>query len=96
MSDILYNSYFTMAVQTFACMRILIEFVRHEKVFKKLGKSIVAYKDISKGEKFTLDNLSGKIFNETYIPVRESNLVIGKYSNSSIKKGSPILSCYLN
>lgn len=68
----------------------------NEKVFKKLGKSIVAYKDISKGEKLTLDNLSGKIFNETYIPVRESNLVIGKYSNSSIKKGNPILSCYLN
>ena len=48
----------------------------NEKVFKKLGKSIVAYEDISKGEKLTLENLSGKIFNQTYIPVRESNLVM--------------------
>ena len=39
----------------------------NEKVFKKLGKSIVAFKDIEIGEELTLENLSGKIFNDTYI-----------------------------
>ncbi len=63
----------------------------NEKVFKKLGKSITAFKDIKPGEEFTLENLSGKIFNDTYIPVRDSNLVIGKNSTKEIKKGNPIL-----
>ena len=62
----------------------------NEKVFKKLGKSIVAYKDLKTGE-VSLENLSGKIFNETYIPVRESNLIIGKQVTNNISKGQPIL-----
>ena len=63
----------------------------NEKVFKKLGKSIVAYKDLKTGEVLSLENLSGKIFNETYIPVRESNLIIGKKVTNNINKGQPIL-----
>ncbi len=68
----------------------------NEKVFKKLGKSIVAFKDIEIGEELTLENLSGKIFNNNYIPVRDSKLVIGKSSKSKIKRGAPIKFSDLN
>lgn len=61
-----------------------------EFVFQKLGKSIVALKDIQAGEMLTLDNLTGRIFNQTIIPVRESNTVIGKTANVFIKEGDPI------
>ena len=61
-----------------------------EPVFIKLGKSIVANIDLKIGDKLNLDNLSGKIFEEQHIPVRESNQVIGKTLNRAIKKGSPI------
>ncbi len=62
----------------------------NEKVFKKLGKSLVAYVDIKLGEKITLDHLSGRIFNSQFIPVRESNRVIGQIAKRDIKKGEPI------
>jgi sialic acid synthase len=61
-----------------------------EKVFTKLGKSLIAYEDLKAGDILTLDNLSGRIFNEQYLPVRESNCVIGKTLNRDIKKGDPI------
>jgi sialic acid synthase len=66
-----------------------------EQVFKKLGKSLVAYRDIEAGELISIDNISGRIFNKQYIPVRESNKVIGKIANSLILKGSPIEFEYL-
>ena len=34
----------------------------NEFVFKKLGKSICAYRDIKAGELLSIENLSGKIF----------------------------------
>lgn len=61
-----------------------------EFVFQKLGKSIVALKDIQEGELLTLDNLTGRIFNQTIIPVRESNSIIGKTTLKFIKAGDPI------
>lgn len=61
-----------------------------EKVFKKLGKSLIAYKDIKCGEKISLDHLSGRIFKTQYIPVRESNKVIGGIAKHDIQKGTPI------
>lgn len=61
-----------------------------ESVFKKLGKSLVAYEDIKAGETFTLDNLSGRIFNSQYIPVRESSSVIDRIAKRDIAKGDPI------
>lgn len=61
-----------------------------EFVFQKLGKSIVALKDIQQGELLTLDNLTGRIFNQTIIPVRESSSVIGKTALKFIKAGDPI------
>lgn len=63
----------------------------NERVFKKLGKSMVAYADIKAGEKFTLDNLSGRIFKEQYVPVRESNQVVGRTAKRDIAQGEPIL-----
>jgi sialic acid synthase len=62
----------------------------NEKVFKKLGKSIVAYTDIKAGEKISIDHLSGRIFNTQFIPVRESNKVIGAIANRGISKGEAI------
>jgi N-acetylneuraminate synthase/sialic acid synthase len=50
----------------------------------------VAYVDIKLGEKITLDHLSGRIFNSQFIPVRESNRVIGQIAKRDIKKGEPI------
>jgi len=63
----------------------------NEFVFQKLGKSIVAATDIDAGEKITIDMLSGKIFSDHHIPVRESNTVIGKVANCKILAGQPIL-----
>ena len=63
----------------------------NESVFKKLGKSLVAYTDLRAGETITLDSLSGRIFNTQHIPVRESNRVIGRRLKRDIAKGEPIL-----
>jgi sialic acid synthase len=62
----------------------------NERVFKKLGKSLIAYSDIKAGDRLTLDSLSGMIFSGQYIPVRESNLVIGRIALRDIKKGELI------
>jgi sialic acid synthase len=61
-----------------------------EKVFKKLGKSLIAKVEVKAGEKFTLDSLSGKIFKQQFIPVRESNKVIGQIASRDIAKGEPL------
>ena len=61
-----------------------------EKVFKKLGKSIIAARNINPGESLDLNNLSGRIFSKTYVPVRESYRMIGLKSKDSIKIGEPI------
>ena len=65
--------------------------IGNEPVFKKLGKSLVANRDLKMGEVLTLENLSGKIFREQYIPVRESNSIIGKKINREIRMGDQIL-----
>lgn len=62
----------------------------NERVFKKLGKSLVAYVDIQAGETITLDSLSGKICGGQIIPVRESNRVIGRMAKRTIAQGEPI------
>ena len=62
-----------------------------EKVFVKLGKSLIAMEDLNIGDTFTLENLSGKIFSKQYIPVRDSNLFIGKNVSRKINKGEQIL-----
>lgn len=62
----------------------------NELVFKKLGKSLIANVDIKAGDMVTLDNLSGRIFNAQYIPVRESNQVIGRVAKKNIAQGEAI------
>jgi sialic acid synthase len=62
----------------------------NEYVFQKLGKSIVAYKDLKEGDELTFENLSGVIFNEHHIPVRDSYKLIGKKLNKALNKGEPI------
>ena len=64
--------------------------IGEEKVFKKLGKSLVVLDDLSKGTTLTINNLSGKIFSTQFIPVRESNQVIGRILNRDLKAGQPI------
>lgn len=66
------------------------EEIGQERVFKKLGKSLVAYRDIRAGERIDLDALSGRIFRTQYIPVRESNRVIGRVAKRAIAKGEAI------
>ncbi len=63
-----------------------------EFVFKKLGKSVIALTPIRKGEVFTLDNLTGRIFNTQHIPVRDSGKVIGRTAAHDISAGEPIQS----
>ena len=62
-----------------------------EKVFQKLGKSVIAYKEIKSGEFFSLENLSGKIFKETHIPVRDSYKLIGKKAARNISQYEVIM-----
>ena len=52
--------------------------IGEEEVFKKLGKSLIFSKNIVEGETITLNHLSGRIFKKQYIPVRNSNEVVGK------------------
>jgi len=65
--------------------------VGDEPVFKKLGKSLIAFDDIKAGDKITLESLSGRIFKAQYIPVRESNKVLGRIAKRDISKDEPIL-----
>jgi N-acetylneuraminate synthase/sialic acid synthase len=67
----------------------------NERVFKKLGKSLIAFEDIAAGQAITLNMLSGKIFSKQFIPVRESNMVIGRIAKRLIKKGEHIEYSYL-
>lgn len=62
----------------------------NEPVFKKLGKSVTAYNKISKGSIITINDLSGRIFQGSYIPVRESAKVIGSKAMRDIEVGQPI------
>ena len=62
----------------------------NEPVFKKLGKSIIAARDIQQGETIVHDMLSGRIFREQFIPVREAVSVIGKRALRPIAKGAAL------
>lgn len=62
----------------------------NEQVFKKLGKSLVALTNIKAGEVVSLEALSGRIFHTQYIPVRESNQVIGRVAKRDIAPGEAI------
>jgi sialic acid synthase len=61
-----------------------------EPVFQKLGKSIIARVDLPSGHKIQKTDLSGRIFQEQFVPVRESLQIIGKSAMRIIKAGEPI------
>lgn len=62
-----------------------------EPVFKKLGKTLVARKNISKGSYFEVDDFDGKIFFEPAgIPVRETFALLGKPSKKNYHAGDVI------
>lgn len=61
-----------------------------ESVFKKLGKSVIALHDIEHGAAISIDDLSGRIFQEQYIPVRRSSEIIGKRATRKIFSGEII------
>lgn len=62
----------------------------NEKVFQKLGKSVIANKDLQSGHVIEHSDLSGRIFKNQIIPVRRSREVIGKVLLSDVKEGEPI------
>ena len=66
------------------------EEIGREAVFQRLGKSVVAFQDIPKGGALTLENLSGRIFSEQHIPVRESGRLIGRKTRRNISQGEII------
>ena len=61
-----------------------------EPVFAKLGKSLVALRQIEAGSIILNSDLDGKIFQPSIIPVRESHKVIGRKALVSIPVGHPI------
>lgn len=66
-----------------------------EAVFKKLGKSLTPNKLIKKNKTINIKDLTGIIFKNNYIPVRESNEIIGKKALRDLAPGEPILKKYL-
>jgi N-acetylneuraminate synthase/sialic acid synthase len=67
------------------------DYLGEEPVFKKLGKSLVAINDLPAGQPLKLEHLTGRIFRETHIPVRESHQVLGRRLLQPIKAGEPIM-----
>ncbi len=68
----------------------------NEAVFKKLGKSIVVNKDLNKGEFLKIEDLSGRIFEKEYIPVRQSSKIIGKKLNQQLRAMEPLMFDYFD
>jgi sialic acid synthase len=64
--------------------------IGNELVFQKLGKSIVAKSRLEIGQIITAECLSGKIFTELHIPVREAGQVIGRKIQANVAAGEPI------
>jgi sialic acid synthase len=62
-----------------------------EAVFQKLGKSLIVNKNLKKGTRIKIQDLSGKIFTKIFIPVRDSYKVIGKKLVKSKKQFEEIL-----
>jgi N-acetylneuraminate synthase/sialic acid synthase len=61
-----------------------------EPVFRKLGKSLVAAENLEAGQTLELNHLSGRIFRETHIPVRESHRVLGARLTQAVKAGDAL------
>lgn len=61
-----------------------------ETVFQKLGKSVVAASNLQKGHTLQLKDLSGKIFSEKGVPVRDAPELIGKTLVIDVNQGEKI------
>lgn len=61
-----------------------------EPVFQKLGKSAVALRDFQIGERITMEDLSGKIFTQQYIPVKYAFRLVDRKVLRPIKAGAPL------
>jgi sialic acid synthase len=61
-----------------------------EPVFQKLGKSLVAARNIAEGEIIGLADLAGRIFETAHIPVRESHRLIGMKTLRGVREGEPV------
>lgn len=63
-----------------------------EPVFKKLGKSLVASRDLREGQEITIKDLSGRIFGDSAgIPVRDSSSVLGSRLLRDVKRLDKLL-----
>lgn len=62
-----------------------------EAVFRKLGKSLVARREIAAGTVISFDDLTGKIYEQAGIPVRRSGEVIGRVAARRIGEGELIV-----
>ncbi|MEM1402812.1 MAG: N-acetylneuraminate synthase family protein [Pseudomonadota bacterium] len=61
-----------------------------EPVFQKLGKSVVAAKDLQAGATITHEDLSGRIFPEPILPVRETYRLLGSKLVKDMRAGEPL------
>ena len=61
-----------------------------EPVFKKLGKSIIAVKNLQKGKKLSINDIDGMIFEKQFIPIRETYKILKKKLKKNLLKGQPL------
>lgn len=61
-----------------------------EPVFQKLGKSIVAARDLGVGHTLSPDSIRGLILQNNAIPIRESFWLIGRTLVKGLKAGEPL------
>jgi sialic acid synthase len=64
--------------------------IGREPVFEKLGKSIIATKNLKKGKKIALDDIDGMIFEKQIIPIRETYKILNKKLKKDLLKGQPL------
>jgi len=69
----------------------LPEDLGQEPVFQKLGKSLIAKNFIAKGTVITAKDLSGRIFTQTGIPVRQSFRIIDTIAERDFNPGDKIV-----
>lgn len=66
-----------------------LSLVGKEPVFDKLGKSIIAAKNLKKGRKIKLSDIDGMIFEKQFIPIRETHKIMNKKLKKNLNKGEP-------
>ena len=67
-----------------------LNLIGKEPVFNKLGKSIIAAKNLKKGHRIQLSDVDGMIFEKQFMPIRETYKVINKKLKKNLNKGEPL------